>query len=314
LETFYIGFRCYIHNENSSIDKMMKRRLREVLRACLEKLCNLKYLTVSSPIMNPSWCLDVFSKFHPSFCHLKEFCSYGSLFSRIPQWIVHLHNFYDLQLHVKEVLEDDVGMLAQLHSLTFLFLHVKGVPENKIIVRGGGFHVLKRFILGCCRVSCLTFEAGAMPKLEELMLRFNAHGWDNYGAAPAGIEHLSGLKEIFIDIGGAGAKESVRRAAEAALRNATEMHPGRPTAHIECDALPVTVLMTVSPGSRMSTWKICTRSSRTTRRISAIEEQEHEVSCSTWKAKCSGMYACTTLFFGSVPRGRGRNNYQLHSH
>lgn len=186
--------------------------------------------------MNPSWCLDVFSKFHPSFCHLKEFCSYGSLFSRIPQWIVHLHNLYDLQLHVKEVLEDDVGMLAQLHSLTFLFLHVKGVPENKIIVRGGGFHVLKRFILGCCRVSCLTFEAGAMPKLEELMLRFNAHGWDNYGAAPAGIEHLSGLKEIFIDIGGAGAKESVRRAAEAAMRNATEMHPGRPTAHIECDA------------------------------------------------------------------------------
>ncbi|KAL6847445.1 hypothetical protein ACP4OV_023298 [Aristida adscensionis] len=73
-----------------------------------------------------------------------------------------------------------------------------------------------------------------MAKLERLGLSFNAMGWDMYGAAPAGIEHLSGLKEISIEIGCNGAKESNRRAAESALRNAVDMHPGYPTTKITC--------------------------------------------------------------------------------
>ncbi|RLM99861.1 hypothetical protein C2845_PM06G34710 [Panicum miliaceum] len=62
-----------------------------------------------------------------------------------------------------------------------------------------------------------------MPKLERLELCFSAHGWDRYGAAPAGIEHLTGLKEISVLIGGDGAKESNRRAAESAMRDTADM-------------------------------------------------------------------------------------------
>jgi hypothetical protein len=74
-----------------------------------------------------------------------------------------------------------------------------------------------------------------MPKLERLELCFNAKGWDRYGAVPAGIEHLPGLKEISVDIGGFGAKESDRRAAESALRDTADMHPRRPVANIKVD-------------------------------------------------------------------------------
>jgi len=125
-------------------------------------------------------------------------------------------------------------MLAQLPSLIHLDVRIARAPKEKIIIRGDGFPALKHFKVLCCRVSYLIFEAGTMAKVERLELRFNARGWDRYGAAPTGIEHLSNLKEISAEIGSVGANESNRRAAESALRNAVDMHPGRPTSKIVC--------------------------------------------------------------------------------
>jgi len=128
---------------------------------------------------------------------------------------------------------DDVGILSQLPSLVRLHLHIHGVPKDKIIIRGRGFPVLKHFTVGCFRISYLAFEAGAMPKLERLELCFNAHRWDRYGGVPAGIEYLSGLKEIVGYIGSQFAKESNRRAAESALRDVAGLHPGHPVSNIK---------------------------------------------------------------------------------
>jgi hypothetical protein len=55
-------------------------------------------------------------------------------------------------------------------------LYIKGVPKDKIIILGTGFPALKQFTVSCCWISCLTFDAGAMPKFERLKLRFNAQG------------------------------------------------------------------------------------------------------------------------------------------
>jgi len=64
-----------------------------------------------------------------------------------------------------------------------------------------------------------------MPKLERLELCFNAQEWDRYGGVPAGIEYLSGLKEIVGDIGSPLAKDqSNRRAAEPAPRSPCIQH------------------------------------------------------------------------------------------
>ncbi|KAJ1266593.1 hypothetical protein BS78_08G164400 [Paspalum vaginatum] len=211
-------------------DKVVERG-REVLRTCLEKLCNLKYLGVD--FYYDGDYLDPLSTMPSSFCRLQRF--HGYRFSSVPRWIRQLHNLNDLYLIVKEVLEDDIGMLAQLPSLAHLSLNIQGTTKDKIIIRRIGFPCLKRFTVGCSRVSCLTFEARAMAKLERLELYFNAHGWDRYGAAPTGIEHLSRLKEIYVYIGGARARESNIRAAESALWKAVDMHLGRPVAHIKID-------------------------------------------------------------------------------
>ncbi|KAL6599926.1 hypothetical protein ACP70R_045577 [Stipagrostis hirtigluma subsp. patula] len=225
---------CYSYNQSStSTDDEMTRRGREVLRTCLEKLCNLKYLHVVT-FASYKICLDVSSNCRASFSNLQRFNAPLFRFSRVPEWIGQLHSLYDLEISVTEVLEDDVEMLARLPSLIHLHLRILGAPKDKIIVRGDGFPVLKHFEFWCSKISFLTFEAGAMAKLERLELEFNAHEWDRCGAAPAGMEHLSGLKEVSVFIGGMDAKESNIRAAESALRNAVEMHPGRPTAGITC--------------------------------------------------------------------------------
>ncbi|OEL20878.1 hypothetical protein BAE44_0018103, partial [Dichanthelium oligosanthes] len=93
---------------------------------------------------------------------------------------------------------------------------------------------LKYFTVVSSRIPHLSFEAGAMAKLERLELDFNALGWNRHGAAPIGIEHLSSLKKISVNILGGGARRSDRRAAYSALRNAIDMHRGCPTANIEC--------------------------------------------------------------------------------
>ncbi|XP_021321827.1 uncharacterized protein LOC8065228 [Sorghum bicolor] len=205
---------------------------REVLQTCLGKLCNLKclYMDIYSP--GDSFYFDALSSTPASFHHLEIFC--GRKFSRVPGWISQQHNLYELDLDVKQVSEEDVGILAQLPSLINMMLHILGTPEDKIIIHGSGFPVLKRFTFGCSRISCLAFVAGAMPKLERLELHFNAKGWDRYGAAPTGTEHLSGLREIHVDIGGLGATKSNRGAAESEFKNVIDMHPGRPVANIDC--------------------------------------------------------------------------------
>ncbi|CAD6266704.1 unnamed protein product [Miscanthus lutarioriparius] len=207
-------------------------KCRELVHA-LGNICSLKCLLIRSSYqpVTVRACLDSWWSVPTSFIHLQSF--HAKYFSRIPGWIGQHHSLYDLQLVVQDVYGDDVGILSQLPSLVHLDLHINGVPKDKIIIRGRGFPVLKHFTVACCRISYLAFEAGAMPKLERLELCFNAQGWDRYGGVPAGIEYLSGLKEIVGDIGGLYAKGSNRRAAESALWDVAGLHPGHPVSNIK---------------------------------------------------------------------------------
>ncbi|KAF8655760.1 hypothetical protein HU200_060919 [Digitaria exilis] len=205
---------------------------REVFHA-LENLCNLKHLRFNRAHFDAS--VDEWSSVPVSFIYLHSL-HVRFLFFGVPEWIGQLHRLYDLTLTFREVSEDDVGLLARLPSLTHLDLCIEGTPKHTIVIRGGSglFPVLKHFKVSCSGIPHLNFESGAMPKVEKLKLNFNAQGWDRYGAAPAGVEHLSGLQEIHVNIGCRGVKESNKRAAESALRRVAAMHPGRPVANIKC--------------------------------------------------------------------------------
>uniref|UniRef100_M8BJQ6 Disease resistance protein RPP13 n=1 Tax=Aegilops tauschii TaxID=37682 RepID=M8BJQ6_AEGTA len=152
---------------------------------------------------------------------------------RVPNSIGELRNLHHLEIEVIEVLEDDVRILARLHSLIHLKLHIFGTPK-RVIIFGMGFPVLKCFSITCINISFLTFEAGAMSKLQRLGINFNAHGWEQLGAPPVGIQQLASLEEVAVHIGGCHAEESDKNAAESALGNAIAVHPGVPSANIKC--------------------------------------------------------------------------------
>jgi Leucine-rich repeat (LRR) protein len=215
----------------------VEARSMDALRSSIGKLCNLKYLSVDPPLCTDySEFLDALSSVYPSPSHLQRLDLLYCQLTRVPKWIRDLHNLYKLDLVVHDVLRDDVGILAQLPSLTHLYLHIEGIPREKVVISRTGFPVLKYLTVGCSRASALTFEVGAMPRLQWLKIYFDTQLWHKYGGAPSGIEHLSGLKKIYVRIGCSGDDYDIR-AAESALRNAIDVHPGRPVAEIDRSGL-----------------------------------------------------------------------------
>jgi hypothetical protein len=217
----------FMHQKRQSGDEVERQSI-NVLCSSLEKLCNLRYLSIDY-----DGCLDEVTSLSNAPL-LQKFVTPWDWNSRILKWIGKLHCLYHLQLHVKEVLGDDIRILAQLPSLTSLHMIIRATPKESMVISSTGFSALKHLLIGCSRMSYLIFEAGSMPRLQMLEILFNASGWDKHGAAPAGIEHVLSLKESSVQIGGRGAKESNRRAAQSVMRNTINLHPGHPLAKIRC--------------------------------------------------------------------------------
>lgn len=108
--------------------------------------------------------------------------------------------------------------------------------EEAVIVSKGLFPVLERltFISDEGVLAYLDFEAGAMPKLRDLILQVNQPLWG--GPTPAGMLHLLDLQQISFTACG-NHKESVEQVKldiQSAFRNALQMHPSPPSLDISC--------------------------------------------------------------------------------
>ncbi|TVU43775.1 hypothetical protein EJB05_10268 [Eragrostis curvula] len=160
----------------------------------LKKLGNLKNLQLwntSSKVFSGDALLE--SSFSPPFSNIEGLYVNLLIFSGFPRWIGHLRCLRGLQLNVKQMDQEDSDIIGiKLTSLVQLKLRVVRIPTERIMIGGStGFKVL---VLDCDGVSCLTFEAGAMPDLRELQLCFDPHEWDK--ATPVGLQHLPSLKKI----------------------------------------------------------------------------------------------------------------------
>ncbi|TVU43787.1 hypothetical protein EJB05_10281 [Eragrostis curvula] len=163
----------------------------------LKKLGNLKKLglcNISSKVYSGDALLE--SSFSPPFCNIERLYVNILIFSSFPRWIGHLRCLRKLRLNVKQMDQEDFDIIGiKLTSLVQLNLLVVRIPTERIMIgRSTGFKVLRSFDFDCDGVSCLTFEAGAMPDLRELHLWFNPREWDK--ATPAGLQHLPSLKKI----------------------------------------------------------------------------------------------------------------------
>jgi disease resistance protein RPM1 len=125
---------------------------------------------------------------------------------RVPRWIGSLDNLQDLTLFVEQLGVADFGLLGSLNALSSLVLWVtievadrssSSDGTQQVKINGShGFPSLRWFDVGSqfCAFG-LLFEAGAMPKLHELDLRFDMDktGSLTEGEFDFGIQHLTCL-------------------------------------------------------------------------------------------------------------------------
>jgi hypothetical protein len=150
-------------------------------------------------------------------------------FSIVPGWIGELSHLRFLHLS-----GDDVRVLGELPSLVYAVFRGLDVSQDKIIVTAGLFPVLEEVLFWSDEdvTAYLSFEAGAMPKLQKLILGF---GWKEWmGATPVGIECLLCLQGIQLWPEGTSAESSKNRddilgAIESSFKTAASVHPGHPS-------------------------------------------------------------------------------------
>ncbi|KAF7028348.1 hypothetical protein CFC21_040289 [Triticum aestivum] len=176
----------------------------DALRSSLERLShssNLKNLVLQNL---SSTLLVGWSTLSSPPRHLQKLDLFGCVFSRVPKWMCQLSDLHWLVLRVEKVVsskdDGDVDILARLPSLIHLELQIEKCPEERVIITGSGtaFQTLKHLKFSCPKL-LLAFEAGAVPRLQRLELRFSIKGWQQGSSAclPAGIEHLPpGFREV----------------------------------------------------------------------------------------------------------------------
>jgi hypothetical protein len=153
---------------------------------------------------------------------------------RVPKWVGDLSCLRVLCLRVLHLSNDEVRVLGELPSLVKASLDALDVSQDKVLVGTGLFPVLEevRFESDGDVTVYLSFEAGAMPKLQSLTLEF---GWKEWrGATPVGIECLPCLEHIYVALYDTGIESSknwqdVCADVESAFESAASVHPGHPS-------------------------------------------------------------------------------------
>jgi hypothetical protein len=79
----------------------------------------------------------------------------------------------------------------------------------------------------------MVCEREAMPMLKSFSLKFNAEESESDMGFEFSFEHLASLEQLSVDIYCYGATRSRVEAAEAAIKNTANIHPGRPTLQIK---------------------------------------------------------------------------------
>uniref|UniRef100_A0A0E0M587 Uncharacterized protein n=1 Tax=Oryza punctata TaxID=4537 RepID=A0A0E0M587_ORYPU len=203
--------------------------IEEMLIASLCKLSSCKLQSLHILCGRSYQFLD---RWFPLPCFLRIFrMNTDYYFPQLPKWIKPaLTNIAYLDINLADIKEEDFKTLGQLPALLCLHIWMEPYPKEQLTVQSTGFPYLKEFVLVCGVYNggaYLTFEKGAMPKLEKLELPLHVltakfHGFH------VGISNLLCLKEAVVRIYNLGANHSNTEAAVAAIRREANENPNHP--------------------------------------------------------------------------------------
>ncbi|TVU24128.1 hypothetical protein EJB05_26526, partial [Eragrostis curvula] len=150
----------------------------------------------------------------------------------------HVRDLSSLHIAVREIRQEDLKVLGRMPNLRDLDLEV-GHEDLGIIKRfvfdDGSFPCLVRCELWGFVVP-VVFQQGAMPRLT--WLNFAFFPWearkstDSNGGFDMGLGNLPSLKIVDILLRARDSSKEEMEKAEAALKQATKIHPNRPSIHL----------------------------------------------------------------------------------
>ncbi|PUZ67475.1 hypothetical protein GQ55_3G438000 [Panicum hallii var. hallii] len=215
---------CIVKTDTDSrafVDNLLSS-LRKLGRLNLRSLCIQGYYVYSIDFLLDSW--------FPTPHLLQKFqMSLNYYFPRIPVWIAPLGRLTNLKINVDPVDEKTWEILGNLPSLMFLFVTSKAAAlKERFVVSSSMFICLKEFHFTCWNNGPgMMFEAGAMPRLEKMRVPFNAGSGLNFG-----IQQLSSLRHLVVEIICSGATVQEVDALEESIRSAADLLPNRPTLEV----------------------------------------------------------------------------------
>ncbi|KAL6660703.1 hypothetical protein ACP70R_001738 [Stipagrostis hirtigluma subsp. patula] len=201
------------------------------VKTFLESLSNLRNIHTLkfSGLMQCS--LDYTSDQWKAPAHLQNIDGSFSVFSELPRWFSYLSELSCLSIKVDALRQNDLQLLGDLPVLRFLKLNVspKGSTEERLVIgTDQPFRSLTEFMFKHYTRCCLVFAPGAMRKLQRLKLYFEVKRRED-GGFNTGLENLTSLKHVTVNVDCEGARFSVVQAFETMIKDAIGMHLNHPT-------------------------------------------------------------------------------------
>ena len=206
-------------------------------RSLMPSLCklggnNLRCVTINDHVGGGESFVD---SWYPPPCLLQKFIHISQYFSRFPKWISScLCDLTHLDIKVAKMEREYLHILEDLPAIRSLYLFVKQVSKDGLIISRGAFRCLRRFEFCNIDGPGLIFEGG-MRMLEWLRLGFDAdRAQSTYGSLEVGIQHLSSLKHIVLIVRmiSEGANDPAEQAVKSAISGQVKMLPNCPTVDI----------------------------------------------------------------------------------
>jgi hypothetical protein len=163
--------------------------------------------------------------------------------THLSKQIVSLPNLTYLDLRIERIKQEHLCILGGIPALLYVHLLVEHAPDERLTVRSQQFRCLKEFnlslIYGRGGGLEMLFLQEAMPELRYLYLDFGAKETESKMGFAFSFEHLASLEHISVKIDSENATRSRVEAAEAAIRNAVSIHPGRPTLVLDVGGITI---------------------------------------------------------------------------
>jgi hypothetical protein len=217
-------------------DKLVQSKKKLVSSLCKLEKCGLRSLSILYYNYVEGYAGN--EQFLPALDCISEVYVYGRDVFLIFRWLASLPNLRRLFFEDSKIEQQDIEMIGlipnllelTLYSVNSYFLRPWDCAQQ-LIISCKGFQQFQMFTVYNYRIGDLMFEPGAMPRLRELTLDITRNEKPNSAAVnfDLGIQHLSSLARLVVELDCSGFTAAEVKAVEDAFKSMAEANPNRPT-------------------------------------------------------------------------------------